>query len=157
MHSGLLAPRYPRTDLSFVCDIGIITRIFDHTAISFMRCIGARMQLKSDQVPRGQTNAGIRQTALVDEGTQGAFVGSCGTGSRSIARAECGMFLHERVPFLAAPVYKRGWQARNAMVLRMSSVTYMHCSSGARRISTEAVPPGLLVQLIYGQLMASGV
>jgi hypothetical protein len=115
------------------------------------------MQLKSDQVPRGQTNAGIRQTALGDEGTQGAFGGSCGTGSRSIARAECGMFLHERVPFLAAPVYKRGWQARNAMVLRMSSVTYMHCSSGARRISTEAVPPGLLVQLIYGQLMASGV
>jgi len=49
------------------------------------------------------------------------------------------MFLHERVPFLAAPVYKRGWQARNAMVLRMSSVTYMHCSSGARRISLEGV------------------
>ncbi len=110
------------------------------------------MQLKSDQLPHGQTNAGIRQTALVDEGTQGAFGGSGGTGSRSIARAECGMFLHERVPFLTAPVYKRGWQARNAMVLRMSSVTYMHCSSGARRISTEVMPPGLLVQLIYSSL-----
>ena len=110
------------------------------------------MQLKSDQLPHGQMNAGIRQTALVDEGTQGAFGGSCGTGSRGIARAECGVFLHERVPFLTVPVYKRCGQARNAMVIPMSSVTYMYCSSGARRISTEVVPPGLLVQLIYSSL-----
>jgi len=52
------------------------------------------------------------------------------------------MSLHEQVPFLTAPVYKHFWHARAAMVLHVSPVTYMHFSYGARRISTEVVPPG---------------
>jgi len=63
-----------RAQISALCVTSGSSPHLDHAAISFVCCVGARMQPKSDQWPSGQTNASLRQTALVDEGIQAPFV-----------------------------------------------------------------------------------
>ena len=47
--------------------IRVIASVFDHTAAPFVRGVRTGMELKGHPCANGQANAGLAETALVDE------------------------------------------------------------------------------------------
>src|SRR5262245_26246957 len=98
MYTGRFAPYHTRADLGLVCDIRIIARIFDHTAVALVGCIATRMQNKGDLLPYRQTNRHLRNVLLIDERVQCSLHSSSRTGPCGIAGAEGGWLLHTSLP-----------------------------------------------------------
>src|SRR5262245_13901762 len=98
MHAGGLAPHHARADLSLVRDIGIIARIFDHTTVTLVSRIRARMQSKGDLLPYGQANRHLRNILLINERVQRSLHSGGRTGPCRIAGAQGGWLLHTSLP-----------------------------------------------------------
>jgi hypothetical protein len=81
-------PRHTGTDFGLVCDIRVITSIFNDTATPFVWRIGTGAEHKCNVLGYRQMDSSLAKVSLIDERQKRSTRGCRRTGSRGVTRTQ---------------------------------------------------------------------